>query len=96
MPNPKDTKEEQQARSEVYLEKLNQTTLNERCWAMQAKLCSKCGKCLHFGECHFPGCHKVHIECAGDLVEYAARIFLSALANGSKSEDIIKWVERWK
>jgi hypothetical protein len=45
---------------------------------------------------HFPGCHKVHIECANNLVEYAARIFIADIASGSKSGDILLWLKTWK
>lgn len=66
---------------------------------LSAQRCPKCDKLLHFGECHYPGCHKVHIECANKIIS-EARVLITDERNRAIDQyrkidalDLDEWLE---
>lgn len=51
---------------------------------------------------HFPGCHKVHIECANKAIEEIIQILIKQDAENQmddwmhKLHPVYSWLERWK
>lgn len=51
---------------------------------------------------HFPGCHKVHIECANKAIDEARNLIADQLPEFKARErhkdfrDHTEWLERWK
>lgn len=90
--NPKDTKEE------IVSCEFMQSSCNACTYLYRTHFHHTCGKYIYTtsngSDNHFPGCHKVHLECANKKIDKITDILNVCIANDSWGDSSIeKWLE---